>query len=438
MRKHRKGMALVLTITAILSLILTSCKRNEDSWKWRQEQEEERRRQEELAAQEEKKKRDEELDRLEAEANRKDEEPADYTYRPYVWPEEELADYNGRVETLMFHMVISYPELAFDGDDYQKSYDALTVTVSEFDKILQSLYDNDYILVNLNTVWTERNVGRNQRRMVKNTLRLPKGKKPLVLFIDDPCYYESYFGQGFMEKLVLDEEGQIAAYGHDPGGYEVISRDLDAIPILDGFVREHPDFSFNGAKACLSLTGYEGIFGYRTNSISTGMTEEQMAFRASEIEAVKPVVQRLIETGWYFGCHTWGHINLSNKKYDVEAVKRDMTRWQQDVGELVGNTIIYLYPNGSKPDGGDDWHKTGDVFKFLQSEGFRIFCSMGTESFATEKTDISAVICDRLHADGTTLRNSRDKYLHLFDAKEVFDYDVRPDYGYDFGDPAGE
>ena len=435
MSTRQRGVALTLMISLMLSLLLTSCKRNEDSWKWLNAQKEEQRRQEEQAALEEKKKRDEELDRLEAELNSTEPEPVDYTYRPYVWPEEELTDYYGVVEHLMFHMVIAFPELAFDGDGYEKTYDSLTVTATEFKNILQELYDNDYILVNLNTVWTERNVGRNQRRMVKNTLRLPKGKKPLVISIDDPCYYESYIGQGFMEKLVLDEEGQIAAYGHEPGGYEVVSRELDAIPILDAFVREHPDFSYNGAKACLSLTGYEGIFGYRTNTITTGMTEEQEAFRASEMEAVKPIIARLIETGWYFGCHTWGHINLSNKKYDVEAIKRDLNRWYQDVGDLVGNTIIYLYPNGAKPDGGDDWHKTGDVFKFLQSEGFRIFCSMGTESFATEKTDISAVICDRLHADGTTLRNSRQRYLHLFDAKEVFDYDVRPDYGYDFSDP---
>ncbi len=338
----------------------------------------------------------------------------------------------------MFHMIIAYPELAFDGDDYQSSFDAMTVTVSEFNKILESLYENDYILVNLNTVWTERTVGQNRRRMEHNTLRLPKGKKPLVISIDDPCYYENYTGQGFMEKLVLTDTGEIAAFGHDPDGHQVISRELDIIPALDKFVKEHPDFSFNGAKACLSLTGYEGIFGYRTNTYSTGMTPEQEAFRASEIEAVKPIIEQLIETGWYFGCHTWGHINLSNRKYDADAVKRDLDRWYRDVGDLVGNTVIYLYPNGAKPDGGDDWHKTGDMFKFLQSEGFRIFCSMGSESFATEKADISAVICDRLHADGTTLRNYRDRYLHLYDAKEVFDYENRPDYGYDFGEDEPE
>ena len=29
-------------------------------------------------------------------------------------------------------------------------------------------------------------------------------------------------------------------------------------------MEEHPDFSPFGAKGCLSLTGYEGILGYRT------------------------------------------------------------------------------------------------------------------------------------------------------------------------------
>ena len=135
MSTRQRGVALTLIISLLLSLLLTSCKRNEDSWKWLNAQKEEQRRREEQAALEEKKKRDEELDRLEEELNTTEPQPVDYTYRPYVWPEEELTDYTGVVEHLMFHMVIAFPELAFDGDDYEKTYDNLTVTVNEFKKI---------------------------------------------------------------------------------------------------------------------------------------------------------------------------------------------------------------------------------------------------------------------------------------------------------------
>ena len=51
---------------------------------------------------------------------------------------------------------------------------------------------------------------------------------------------------------------------------------------------------------------------------------------------------------------------------------------------------------------------------------------MGVESFSFIKKDISAVICDRLHPDGTTLRHSRDRYLQFYDAKDIIDLEVRP------------
>ena len=57
---------------------------------------------------------------------------------------------------------------------------------------------------------------------------------------------------------------------------------------------------------------------------------------------------------------------------------------------------------------------------------------MGINSFSYIKKDISAVICDRLHPDGTTLRGS-DKvigwYSQFYDARDIIDLDVRPDRG---------
>ena len=42
------------------------------------------------------------------------------------------------------------------------------------------------------------------------------------------------------------------------------------------------------------------------------------------------------------------------------------------------------------------------------------------------KKDISAVICDRLHPDGITLRRSRDLYLQFYDARDIMDVASRP------------
>ena len=92
---------------------------------------------------------------------------------------------------------------------------------------------------------------------------------------------------------------------------------------------------------------------------------------------------------------------------------------------------MLFYPHGGRPDG-DDWHKTGERFQYLQSQGFRIFASVGTSSFSYVKPDISAVICDRLHPDGTTLRHSRSRYLQFYNAEDIIDLSVRPDLGVDW------
>lgn len=173
---------------------------------------------------------------------------------PMVMPEGGVRDgvtyaaYDGIVEHLFFHPVVAYPELAFDGDAQANGIDDYMVTVDEYNKILQSVYDKGYVLVDIGDVWSETTGEDGQPKMVRNTLYLPEGKKPLILSYDDTNYYEYMLANGFTYKLVIGEDGKIASWGKDPQGNEVTSRDLDAIPILDKFVEEHPDFSPFGAR----------------------------------------------------------------------------------------------------------------------------------------------------------------------------------------------
>ena len=361
-------------------------------------------------------------------------EPYDI-YDPTVLPEGGTRDgvtyeaYDGIVEHLFIHPVIAYPELAFDGDSQEKGLDDYMITATEFARILESVYERGYVLVDIADVWSEVTDESGQPKMVRNTLYLPQGKKPLILSYDDTNYYDYMLENGFAYKLILGEDGKIASWGLDPQGNEVVSRDLDAIPMLDKFVEEHPDFSPFGAKACLSVTGYQGILGYRTQTDRTvAWTAEREAARQAEIEAVKPIIAELKRTGWTFGSHTFGHIRLGT--LSLEDIQADTQRWFDEVGSLVGETNVLFYPHGERPDGGD-WQQTGPVFQYLQGQGFRILCSVGIESFSYIKKDVCAVICDRLHPDGTTLRSKYvdERYGQFYDVREIFDWDARPDYG---------
>lgn len=352
-------------------------------------------------------------------------------FDPTVEPEGGVRDgvtyvaYKGIVEHLFFHPVIAYPELAFDGDYQSDGLDDWMVTVDEFVKILNSLYENNYILVDIADVWSETTDENGKTVMVKNTLYIPEGKKPLVFSYDDVNYYEYMLENGFAYKLIIGEDGKLWTWGLDPDGNEVVSRDLDAVTILDKFIEEHPDFSPFGAKACLGLTGFEGILGYRTHTTTEDWNEEKEANRQKEIEAVKPIIEELKRTGWTFASHTWGHIRLGSG--NMGRITSDTERWFDEVGSLIGETTIILYPHGDRPDG-NDWTLTGETFRYLHEKGFRVFCSVGIESFSYIKKDISAVICDRMHPDGTTLRSASclERYMKFYDAREIIDLTVRP------------
>jgi len=343
----------------------------------------------------------------------------------------ELVPYDGVVEHLFFHEVIAYPEIAFSGSSRQR-YDTEMVTVLEFQRILESLYNNDFILVDLNIVWSEYTNDNGQTRMRSNTLMLPEGKKPIVISFDDLSFYEYMKGDGFMERYIIGSDGNIWAEGIDPSGNAVVSQDLAAITILDKFVRENPGFSHNGAKGCIAFTGYEGILGYRTQKDLDDNSEESRLNRMQEVARVQPVVQRLKDTGWYFATHSYGHIRFPSA--GLTAIQNDAVRWMEEVGSLVGETQILIFPFGEPLDGCNWLCQTacGPGFLFYHELGFRLFAAVGREPYTAIKTDIAAVRMDRMASIGTTLRQGRERFLRFYDAKDVFD-PMRPEeYGTDW------
>ena len=270
------------------------------------------------------------------------------------WSESQLTQAWGPdqvVEHLFFHPIIAYPKYAFyesgASESQRLGLDDWMVTVDEYNKILQSLYDKGFILVAMEDVWSEV-TDESGTHMVRNTLMLPEGKKPLIISFDDVNYYPYMLEEGFTSKLVVGDDGEIWAECIEPYTKEVfLTKDLDATPILDQFVYKHPDFSLNGAKAIFSLTGYEGILGYRTqidSEIPAGTEQEYEANRQKEIEAVKPVIQRLKETGWTFGSHTWGHINLAATSTDlgwVVSARQGLPRVRKR-----GHQLLLVYQAG--------------------------------------------------------------------------------------------
>lgn len=304
------------------------------------------------------------------------------------------------------HCLIAHPEIAFQKDNpYGKHLDRDCLTSNEFQRILLALYNNGYALVNAYSTFSGQ--GTNAHRIA---FTFPKNKKPLILSFDDVVYAEKNKGKGMCDKLILDGNGEIAAYTKN-ADHSVHKQEF--IPILEDFIKKYPDFSFDGARGILFLTGFDGILGYRTHRNAEN--------RKSEIEKVKPIIQKLKNSGWIFGSHSYSHGHM--QKYTPEQMKSDVEKWENEVKPLVGETSLYAYPYG-------EWiigENCSDLrTKILLNAGFSLFFGVGASPYYVKmplSSEIKLLFQDRCAMDGVSLRNGNCN--RFFDAKAVYD-NARP------------
>lgn len=315
-----------------------------------------------------------------------------------------VVEYKGPIEHLFFHPLVAFPELAFDGDSISKGYDDWFVTVPEFKRMLDELYARDYVLVNLTSLYESVPSAQGPPVVRAKKLMLPAGKKPFVLSVDDINYYDYMRQNGNVWKLVPDADGTVTAWARTPDGEEKTSRDWELVPILDDFVKAHPDFSWQGAKGVLALTGYQGVLGYRTND------PESPTYQADK-QAALDVIAKLKADGWLFASHSWGHLDVN--KSSLERLKRDTQRWKKEVEPLTGPTDIFIYPYGSRVEDQDA------KFAYLRSQGFDVFCSVGPEPYKIFKD--GTLQMDRRHIDGVALRTQWKRLVPLFGDTPILD-----------------
>ncbi len=326
-----------------------------------------------------------------------------YKIEEYTQARNSFVAYEQPVRHIFFHSLIVDTSLAFDGDYMENGYNYWMTTVDEFEAMLEELYANQYILIDIHDLSTETTDANGNTIFVANQPMVPEGKIPLVLSVDDVNYYEYMEKDGFARKLVLDENGDVKNLYIDENGQELIGN-YDVVPILDAFVKEHPDFSLRGAKGIIALTGYEGTLGYDTHLLDSPTLESDKA-------AATAVADRMKETGWQFAVHGYGHRHTADISYDT--LVSDTTRWKNEVGSIVGETDIYIYPYGEEID------YPSDKLTYLQSEGFCYFCGVWSKAFVSVKD--TYVRQTRCNLDGYTMITRPEAISDLFDASKIID-----------------
>lgn len=319
-------------------------------------------------------------------------------------------EYTDDIHHLFTHCLLAFPEIAFSRNNKMSKYFANDcITADEFSQILLQLYKNDYVLVDINETFTANINGRG----IKQKVRVPVGKKALIFSFDDVVYDQKKLSLGMVDKIVINDD-KIATETF-LNNQNVISHSNEFIPIVENFIRLYPDFSCEGAKGTICLTGYDGILGYRTSSANKTNREE-------EIKKVKPVVAKLKRDGWNFACHSYGHYHM--KKISNEKFKQEITLWQEEVETIIGKTEVYVYPYGEWEIEKDE--KLSSKHKMLEEAGFKLFCGVGMNQFYSylpfsTKIKEKVLFMDRTCVDGYTLSHHQTKLLPYFDANKVID-----------------
>ena len=344
----------------------------------------------------------------------------------YVQTKESMVPWNNpsQIPNLSFHMLIAEAYRTFNNAGYGKSWKWNFVTTTEFSKILQQLYDNGYVLVDMDDVITANQTAEGITYEV-NTLYLPEGKKPIMLTQTQVNYYTYMVdgdgdgladkkGGGFASKLILDN-GKLTN--------EMVTKDgatlrgaYDFVPILEEFIEQHPDFSYRGARAVLAVSGYDGLFGYRTNPSAEKKLGTE--YYQKELEQLPAVLEALREKGYTFACYTYD--NLTYGDITVDKLKEDLRKWKEEVTPLLGEVEYLVYAKNSDISTGTGLY-SGEKYEVLKEAGFHYylgFCESNSPWFVRTNEYIRQ---GRIMVTGNSLEKYPKMFEGLFDTISVLD-----------------
>ena len=330
----------------------------------------------------------------------------------------EVKEYRGKIECICVRSLIADTDVAFSGR-YHSSNTNLHLTGKEFERILENLYERGYVLVDVEDLIDQSD----PTFLLERNLKVPKGKKPLIVVIEDLQYGVADYRCGTCRRLVLNDENQVCGEYQNNAGETVVSRTAEAIGLLDVFVEKHPDFTYDGAKGIISVSGHEACFGYlvaageledRNAALSaanlpqlTNITNDDIDFAREKVMEIKNV---LADNGWKFASCTYSYIADCRNTEKQELID-DFVKWQDQIGTLFGEVHILVYPNGNYIYG------TDDRAVYFKNRGFRIFFGGGATPYHIYGDNYLFV--DRAMMSYTTLH--RKAYKDLFDYNEIID-----------------
>ena len=304
-----------------------------------------------------------------------------------VW--DELSE----IPNLSFRTLMAdYEKAAADpdrGSRYKKNY----ITTDEFSRILNQLYENGYVLVSLYDFAVPVTAEDGSVGVNRTSIRLPEGKKPVILTQEGVNFYShTEKSGGFADCLSVNADGELTCLmGENEGAF-------DLVPVLNAFLAEHPDFSYEGARATIAVSGYEGLFGLSLD----------------QADAIRAVADKLRSQGYDIACYTYADMEYAD--YGVAGLQEDQQKWTDEIVPVLGATDILVYPTGGDIKGQEAY--AGGKYDALHSLGDRYF--VGVSNGANwGMTAPEYARQTRTLVTGANLAEHPEWYAGLFDAATV-------------------
>lgn len=244
--------------------------------------------------------------------------------------------------------------------------------------MLQSLYDRGFVLI-------DPEAGMQQTGRIDG-IRVPEGKKPVLLVVEGMNYLPDRSKTGGFQTLHLDAEGGRISTWLDANGALQQGRDGDVTGIVDRFVQDHPDFAFDGARGMIILDSEEPFFGTiatqrQLRNVNARLAEEGGEWVQPEpsiweegAKQVQALAQNLRAQGWSFA---WTF------RADMDFAGMTMVEWEQEIAQrqksvesLLGPVQGFAFPPTLSM-GNEDRR-----FQLLFEQGLHVFLEAG-EGFAT-------------------------------------------------------
>ena len=295
---------------------------------------------------------------------------------------------------------LSFPQLSVTEGEGRLSVD-------QFRDILEDLYYRGYVLTDVYDLASVRE--EDGTFSLSDLSGFPEGKTPLIISERDASYIFSRSGAGYGRKLVLegDDENVAVKCEYDQlFGEGSITGDYDLVPVVESFIAEHPDFSYNGARGVLALSGYNGILGYRTAPYLAEFDNNPYAETYGlfdtdiEKEGAVSVAEALKEKGWHFAMYGYGDISYAG---DSTIVNPDIDQWMSEVAPLIGGTDLCIFPQSTDIGSWEPYSTDNAKYTHLKDKGFRYF-------FTKTGNDSLLQIMDDYVREGIFEINNADDY----------------------------